>query len=149
MREPWDLPSQVGYGSSRVGPPARRPARDCAFARVAPYCTHSARGADLDHIHPFDHAHPSRGGPTSTANLATLCRRHHRLKTHHGWTYEPTPTPEGRSYLWTLPSGSRYLRAPPAPPHSTDRPPARASSTDRRHPPRVPPRRAGLRTAAP
>ncbi|WP_370247762.1 HNH endonuclease, partial [Nocardioides sp.] len=79
---------------------------------VAPYCTHSARGADLDHIEPFDHAHPARGGPTSTANLAALCRTHHRLKTHHGWTYEPITTEDGRSYLWTLPSGSRYLRGP-------------------------------------
>ncbi|WP_370289372.1 DUF222 domain-containing protein [Nocardioides sp.] len=79
---------------------------------VAPYCTHSARGADLDHIEPFDHAHPARGGPTSTANLTALCRRHHRLKTHAGWTYEPITTPEGRSYLWTLPSSHRYLRGP-------------------------------------
>ncbi|WP_370248243.1 HNH endonuclease signature motif containing protein [Nocardioides sp.] len=79
---------------------------------VAPYCTHSARGADLDHIQPFDHAPPPRGGPTSTANLAALCRRHHRLKTHAGWTYEPITTDDGTSYLWTLPSGSRYLRGP-------------------------------------
>ncbi|WP_370248805.1 HNH endonuclease signature motif containing protein [Nocardioides sp.] len=79
---------------------------------VAPYCTRPARGVDLDHIEPFDHAHPARGGPTSTENLAALCRTHHRLKTHHDWTYEPITTPDGRSYLWTLPSGSRYLRGP-------------------------------------
>lgn len=52
-------------------------ARDlaCTF----PGCGQRAQRTDLDHRTPFPH------GPTTTANLHPLCRRHHRLK-HDGWT---------------------------------------------------------------
>ena len=56
--------------------------RTCVF----PLCNVSARRCDLDHTHPW-HA----GGLTTPANLAPLCRRHHRLKTHGGWTYQRLP----------------------------------------------------------
>jgi hypothetical protein len=36
-----------------------------------------------------------------------LCRRHHRLKTHGGWTYT---TLEPGTYLWRSPHGYQYLR---------------------------------------
>jgi hypothetical protein len=45
-------------------------------------------------------------GQTSSANLAALCRVHHRLKTHGGWSY--TMLEPGR-YLWRSPYGYRYL----------------------------------------
>lgn len=53
---------------------------------VFPWCERSSRGrgVDLDHIEPFE---PGRKGQTSVANLAPLCRRHHRMKTHGGWQY--------------------------------------------------------------
>jgi hypothetical protein len=36
-----------------------------------------------------------------------LCRRHHRLKTHDGWTYtQIDPT----TFIWTSPYGYTYLR---------------------------------------
>ncbi len=42
---------------------------------------------DIDHIIEFDHDAAADGrpqpGPTTTSNLAALCRYHHRLKTHH------------------------------------------------------------------
>ncbi len=50
----------------------------------------------------------SEGGPTSSDNIAPLCRRHHRLKTHHsGWGYTVL---EPGSYLWHSPHGYQFLR---------------------------------------
>ncbi|UFU05840.1 HNH endonuclease [Ruania halotolerans] len=66
-----------------------------------PYCQRTARAADQDHTIPYD-----QGGPTSTANLTALCRRHHRAKTHAGWSYLMI-TPG--TYLWTDPDGVQYL----------------------------------------
>ena len=40
--------------------------RTCVF----PWCGRNARRCDLDHVVPFDHDHPDRGGTTSTDNLA-------------------------------------------------------------------------------
>jgi hypothetical protein len=55
---------------------------------VFPWCTRAARRADCDHITPHGPDGPEGpSGPTCSCNLAPLCRRHHRLKTHGGWTY--------------------------------------------------------------
>ena len=77
----------------------------CAF----PWCTRPARrlrpdqhACDCDHVVPH-----GRAGPTCTCNLAPLCRRHHRLKTHGGWTYTIL---EPGSYLWSSPHRYQYLR---------------------------------------
>ncbi|NYE37473.1 hypothetical protein F4692_002606 [Nocardioides cavernae] len=69
---------------------------------VFPWCTRSARRCDLDHVIPFN-----AGGPTSTSNLAPLCRTHHRLKTHSSWHYETTAP---GTYEWTSPHGHRFRR---------------------------------------
>ncbi|SEE91994.1 HNH endonuclease [Ruania alba] len=69
-----------------------------------PYCNRSARSADLDHSVPFD-----RGGRTSSVNMAALCRRHHRAKTHAGWSYSMI-TPG--VYYWAAPDGAHYLVTP-------------------------------------
>ena len=76
---------------------------------VFPWCTRPARrlrpdqhGCDCDHVVPH-----TRGGATCTCQLAPLCRRHHRLKTHGGWTYT---TLEPGSYLWSSPHRYQYLR---------------------------------------
>jgi len=71
----------------------------CAY----PGCARDSRGCDLDHIEPY--VEPDDGGPpgqTSSDNLAPLCRRHHRAKTHGRFDYRRQP--DG-SYRWTLPSG--------------------------------------------
>jgi len=52
---------------------------------VVPGCAES-RGLEIDHLQPFAH-----GGPTTLANLARLCRHHHRLKTLEGWTLQGPP----------------------------------------------------------
>jgi hypothetical protein len=77
--------------------------RTCVF----PWCGRNARRCDLDHVIPYDHLHPDRGGPTATDNLAPLCRRHHRLKTRGRWRY--TMTTPG-VFVWTSPHGHQYLR---------------------------------------
>ncbi|GAA5150974.1 hypothetical protein GCM10023340_29100 [Nocardioides marinquilinus] len=69
--------------------------RHCVFPR----CTR--RRVDLDHIHPYE-----SGGPTSTSNLAPLCRRHHRAKTHSRWRYRML---EPGRYEWTSPTGRTHL----------------------------------------
>jgi hypothetical protein len=76
---------------------------------VFPWCTRPARscrveehGCDGDHVVPH-----GRGGPTCGCNLAPLCRRHHRLKTHGAWRYLVL---EPGSYLWTSPHGYQFLR---------------------------------------
>ncbi len=74
--------------------------RTCVF----PWCTRNSRSCDLDHIVPWE-----QGGETTTANLAALCRRHHRLKTHTAWTYERTGP---AAYEWTSPHGHRFVTDP-------------------------------------
>ncbi|SDE11927.1 HNH endonuclease signature motif containing protein [Auraticoccus monumenti] len=59
---------------------------------------------DADHIQPYD-----TGGPTSTDNLAPLCRKHHRLKTHTRWRYRMVALGH---YEWTSPHGLRFRRGP-------------------------------------
>lgn len=77
--------------------------RTCVF----PWCGRNARRCDLDHVIPYNHQHPDRGGPTATDNLAPLCRRHHRLKTRGRWRYRMT---EPGVYVWTSPHGHQFLR---------------------------------------
>jgi hypothetical protein len=84
--------------------------RTCVF----PWCTRPARSCHPDQPddHPCDcdHVHPrSQGGPTCSCNLAALCRRHHRLKTHAPWTYLAL---DPGTYLWTSPHGYQFLRDP-------------------------------------
>ncbi|GAB3266232.1 hypothetical protein GCM10027425_32440 [Alteromonas gracilis] len=78
---------------------------ECAF----PHCHRSSRHADLDHIKPW--VDPDEGGPpgqTHPDNLAPLCRRHHRFKTHTDWTYRRDP--DG-GFIWTSPSGLEITTA--------------------------------------
>lgn len=81
---------------------------------VFPWCHRPARATDCDHTIPWKE--DGTGGPTCTCNLAPLCRRHHRAKTHADnhvgnaytwWNYESLG--EGK-YLWKGPKGSVLLR---------------------------------------
>jgi hypothetical protein len=76
---------------------------------VFPWCTRPARRLRADQ-HPCDHDHQvpyHQGGPTCSCQIAPLCRRHHRLKTHGGWSYYLL---EPGSYVWTSPHRYHYLR---------------------------------------
>ncbi|GHJ57502.1 hypothetical protein NOK12_00220 [Nocardioides sp. OK12] len=112
-RRPIDLTEELtsdGYTpSERLAEQTRQRHPRCVF----PHCTRRARRrrpdephADLDHIETYDPGGPP--GQTTSANLATLCRRHHRAKTHTPWTYRPTPT----GFLWTSPHRYQYLVEP-------------------------------------
>jgi hypothetical protein len=93
-------------------------------ACVFPWCTRPARRCDCDHV--VAHAD---GGLTCSCNIAALCRRHHRLKTHSAWTYTVM---EPGCYLWSSPHGYQFLRdhhgtldvthERPPPPRSADPP---------------------------
>jgi len=72
----------------------------CSF----PHCNARATNCDLDHRVPF-----GNGGHTTTSNLTPLCRRHHRAKTHQGWTYRRL---RSATYLWRSPHGYAYLVTP-------------------------------------
>ena len=81
--------------------------RTCVF----PWCTRPARGCDVDHIVEYDHDAAAEGrpqpGPTTTSNLAALCRYHHRLKTFTAWPYLMVAP---GIFEWTSPHGHRYRR---------------------------------------
>ncbi len=70
--------------------------RTCRF----PGCRAPARLSDLDHAQSWE-----SGGETSAQNLGSLCRRHHRMKTHGGWKLESN---SDGSCLWTSPEGKIY-----------------------------------------
>ena len=124
----------------RLAEQARLRDHTCVF----PWCSRPSRTADCDHVVPHQ-----RGGPTCSCNLAPLCRRHHRTKTHATWSY--TVLGPG-TYLWSSPHGYQYLRdhtgtrdvttvrptAPPGPMHRDD---SSAEPPDRCAPAADPPER--------
>jgi hypothetical protein len=71
--------------------------RTCRF----PGCRRSASLSDLDHAQSWE-----EGGSTSAENLGALCRRHHRLKTHDGWSV--TSNADG-SCTWVSPLGKKFF----------------------------------------
>jgi len=79
-----------------------------------PGCSRPAIWTDLDHVTAHD-----RGGATDCGNLCTLCRRHHRLKTHApGWRF--TMTADGMLSV-TTPSGVTRTTRPPGTGHGLAR----------------------------
>jgi len=84
-----------------------------------PGCRRPARWTDADHV--IAHAD---GGETDCANLCSLCRRHHRLKTHApGWRF--VMDDDGTLHV-TTPSGVTRTTRPPGlrlPPTVADDPP--------------------------
>ncbi len=89
----------------------------------------------MDHVVPYDHDAAAEGrpqpGPTTTSNLAALCRHHHRLKTHTAWSYTVVGPGE---FEWTSPHGHRFHRDPSGSTHRADR-----AAGSKMTPPRTPP----------
>jgi NAD(P)-dependent dehydrogenase (short-subunit alcohol dehydrogenase family) len=73
--------------------------RTCRF----PGCRQPARRCDLDHVVPWPEGSPD------AANLAALCRHHHRLKHQTQWTVRAGP---GADLEWIAPTGHRYVTSP-------------------------------------
>ena len=98
--------------------------RGCLF----PACPAEVWYCDADHSVPHD-----QGGCTDPDNCGLLCRRHHRLKTHSGWTW--TRYDDG-TVAWTSPDGHVWTRPPQryhhvkAPPRPPD---ARSDAAPRGH----------------
>ena len=67
---------------------------------VFPGCDAPAHWTDAHHI-----VHWPHHGPTDIANLASLCRHHHRITHHPHWTMHPTP--DGW-FWWTTPTGTLW-----------------------------------------
>lgn len=90
----------LDYGRTTYSPPAALVdfllARDrtCRF----PGCGLPGVRCDIDHGKAWDD-----GGTTCAENCGMLCRRHHRLKTHTGWSMERDP--DG-GVTWTSPTGT-------------------------------------------
>lgn len=97
--------------TTRLVTPAQRLAleiRDggCVF----PGCTRPPGWCDAHHLTSW-----LDGGTTDLHNLALLCRRHHRLHHHAGWTIQPAAT---GGWTATHPTTGRTLHRPPRePPH--------------------------------
>ncbi len=69
-----------------------------------PGCSIPSSRCDGEHTVPHD-----VGGPSDETNVCPRCRRHHRCKTHAGWTVRTLPN----GYLeWTTPAGSSRIVAP-------------------------------------
>ncbi|WP_104178986.1 HNH endonuclease signature motif containing protein [Arthrobacter sp. B0490] len=84
-----------------------------------PGCSIPASRCDLDHTVPWSHQ-----GRTDATNLASLCRKHHMLKTQGIWHYTQNPdaseTPGSYStpgaLTATSPTGRTYITEPDPPP---------------------------------
>ena len=95
-REVYRAPADLdGYVRVRDG--------QCRF----PGCSRRAERADLDHTTAWAH-----GGETCAANLAVLCRHHHRLKHEAGWR---VALEEHGIMRWTSPAGHVLRTLPERP----------------------------------
>ena len=65
-----------------------------------------ASRCEIDHTIAWEH-----GGHTSLGNAAPLCKGHHTVKHHGGWSVEQVPG-SGGALLWTSPAGRQYLVKP-------------------------------------
>ena len=75
---------------------------------VFPGCDRKPKWCDAHHLKPWeDH------GPTDLDNGCLLCRRHHILVHHGGWTLERDPRPG--SFTATSPDGRKFTRRPDKP----------------------------------
>ena len=105
-------PPTPGYRrSAEVDRFVRRRDRRCRF----PGCRARARRDDLDHTVPWP------AGPTSPANLAALCRHHHRLR-HQAPGWRLRGLADG-GLQWTTPTGQVLVSRPPRHGADDDLPP--------------------------
>jgi hypothetical protein len=73
---------------------------------MAPGCGMPASQCEIDHTIAW-----VIGGTTSLMNLAPLCKGHHIVKHHGGWTVRQIDG-SGGALEWTSPSGRRYRVEP-------------------------------------
>jgi hypothetical protein len=73
-----------------------------------PGCVRNAIWCDTEHCDAYDD-----GGESSCANCGLMCRRHHNLKTHKGFSYTRIDPATGETE-WTTPLGFKYRQKPAA-----------------------------------
>ena len=66
----------------RVTAPLKRVVEARSDTCSVPWCRVPSRVCEKDHIEPFNHADPKRGGQTVLENLHPLCKKHHQEKTN-------------------------------------------------------------------
>jgi hypothetical protein len=93
----------LDFGREKYTPPQELVDYLLARDRVCrfPGCRRTGQSSDIDHAQSWE-----TGGETNAANLGLLCRRHHRMKTHGGWSLESNP--DG-SCLWKSPKGKTFF----------------------------------------
>jgi hypothetical protein len=93
----------LDFGREKYTPPQELVDYLLARDRVCrfPGCRRTGQSSDIDHAQSWE-----TGGSTNPANLGLLCRRHHRMKTHGGWSLESNP--DG-SCLWKSPKGKSFF----------------------------------------
>jgi hypothetical protein len=115
----WKLLVLDGVHGSLVGLSTRSytpTARIAEFLRhrdgtcTVPRCSALALRCDIDHIVPFDHADPARGGPTDVSNLHDLCEHHHQAR-HDGCL--GIRQVDERMVEWITRSGMTFRSEPP------------------------------------
>jgi hypothetical protein len=95
-----------GSASPAYRPPPRL--REYIVARDltcrSPTCRQPAWRGDLDHTIPYD-----KGGLTCRCNLGGVCRTHHLIKQHPGWSLWQTAP---GSFAWATPAGRIFTATP-------------------------------------
>jgi hypothetical protein len=81
--------------------------------RGSRFPTSDAPPREHDHVVPFDHTDPARGGPTSAANLEATGQRDHHTRHAPGWDLETDVDGAGAWTCWVTPAGRRYPSTPP------------------------------------
>ncbi|OZF46947.1 HNH endonuclease signature motif containing protein [Rhodococcus sp. 14-1411-2a] len=100
---------------SRSAVTYRPGARVAAFVRAAyrtctfPNCDVPAARCQIDHLVPFDHDDPARGGWTIVTNLQPVCVFHHQAKTSGAWSAVMLA---GGAILWSNSLGLRRVTLP-------------------------------------
>lgn len=90
-------------------------ARVVAFVRAAyrtctfPNCDVPSARCQIDHLVPFDHGDPERGGWTIVTNLQPVCVFHHQAKTSGAWSAVMLA---GGAILWSNSVGLRRVTLP-------------------------------------
>lgn len=111
---------------------------------VFPGCRQPSERCDVDHVSPFVHDDRT-ATQTGTGNLQSLCRHHHRAKTHGAWAVTRDEHGVAR---WRSPAGLEHERPPattPPPGFLVDLPPGTHIDIARPDPDGGPPRRGVIR----
>lgn len=110
------IPVSVGRRTRVISTRIRRLVEHRDHGCVVPGCDRTV-GIEVHHITHWEH-----GGPTDTANLVTLCRRHHRLH-HTGHLHisgNPEIPPDAPGALTIADPSHRPLRPGPTPTSCSD-----------------------------